>query len=293
MNIQIAHFKSEDKINLTGIIYRNEKEADKILISIHGMVSNCLKRRDEEIANKIGNIGIDLLAFNNRGHDIANYIKKPKEEKVISGTAFEDAEDGYYDIVGAIKYALEKGYKEIYLMGHSLGSTKVIYTYNKMIEKEPELTKNIKALIILSLVDIPTAVRIYLNDRFPETLKYAKDMEKSGMENILMPEGTFIHPVSVKTFLKYARDYQNIDFARYSETEYDFKELNNIKIPLFMRWGNNKELILQNAEDLCKNLRVKIQNNNLDVNYIDGANHSYKGKEEQLASEIQNFLEKN
>ena len=113
MNIQIAHFKSEDKINLTGIIYRNEKETDKILISVHGMVSNCLKRRDEEIANKIGNIGIDLLAFNNRGHDIANYTKKPNGEKVISGTAFEDAEDGYYDIVGAIKYALEKGYKEI------------------------------------------------------------------------------------------------------------------------------------------------------------------------------------
>ena len=290
MNIQIAHFKSEDKINLTGIIYRNEKETDKILISVHGMVSNCLKRRDEEIANKIGNIGIDLLAFNNRGHDIANYIKKPNGEKVISGTAFEDAEDGYYDIVGAIKYALEKGYKEIYLMGHSLGSTKVVYTYNKILEKEPEILKNIKAILLLSLVDIPTALRIYLNEKFPEILKYAKDMEKAGMKNIFMPEKSFIHPVSVKTFLKYARDYQNIDFARYSEKEYDFKEINNIQVPLFMRWGNNRELILQEAGKLCEFLKTKINNSKLDINYIDGANHSYTGKEEQLGSEIERFL---
>lgn len=293
MNVETIYFKASDGVSLSGIIYKSKENADKILISVHGMASNCLKKRNEIIANKIKDIETDTLTFNNRGHDIINYIKKANGEKAISGTAFENVEDGYYDICGAVKYALEKGYKEIYLMGHSLGSTKAIYTYNKMIEKEPELTKNIKALIILSLVDIPTAVRVYLNDRFPETLKYAKDMEKAGMENILMPEGTFIHPVSVKTFLKYARDYQNIDFARYSDTEYDFKELNNIKIPLFMRWGNNKELILQNAEDLCKNLRAKIQNNNLDVNYIDGANHSYKGKEEQLASEIQNFLEDN
>ena len=192
---------------------------------------------------------------------------------------------------GAIKFALSKGYKEIYLMGHSLGSTKVVYTYNKMLEKNKDILKHIKAILLLSLVDIPTALRIYLNDRFPETLKYAKDMEKAGMENILMPEKSFIHPVSVKTFLKYARDYQNIDFARYSKKEYDFKELNNIKVPLFMRWGNVRELIMQNAGKLCEFLKTKINNSKLDINYIDGANHSYNGKEEELGSEIQNFLE--
>ena len=192
---------------------------------------------------------------------------------------------------GAINYALSKGYKEIYLMGHSLGSTKVVYTDNKILEKNEDIIKNIKAVLLLSLVDIPTALRIYLNERFPETLKYAKDMEKAGMENILMPEDSFIHPISVKTFLKYTRDYQNIDFAKYSEKGYNFEELNNIEVPLFMRWGNVRELILQDAGELCNFLKTKISNKKLDINYIDGANHSYKGKEEQLGSEIRNFLE--
>ena len=107
MSIEIVHFKAEDEINLTGIIYKSEKETDKILISVHGMVSNCLKRRNEEIANKINNISIDLLAFNNRGHDIANYIKKSNGDKIISGTAYEDVEDGYYDILRSNKICIK------------------------------------------------------------------------------------------------------------------------------------------------------------------------------------------
>ena len=107
-----------------------------------------------------------------------------------------------------------------------------------------------------------------------------------------MPEKAFTYPISVKTFLKYARDYKNFDFARYSDETYNYEELNNIKIPLFMRWGNDKELILQEAKDLCNMLKQKIKNTLLDINYIDKANHSYTGKEEILAEEIYNFLEK-
>ena len=39
-----------------------------------------------------------------------------------------------------------------------------------------------------------------------------------------------------------------------------------------------------------KELKGKIKNDKLDIGYIDGADHSYTGKEEILANEIQNFL---
>ena len=123
-------------------------------------------------------------------------------------------------------------------------------------------------------------------------LTYAKNLEREKMETTLMPEGTFIYPISVQTFLKYARDYQNFDFARYSDTTYTYPELNNIKIPLFMRWGNDKELILQKAEELCDMLNKKINKPNLNIGYIDKADHSYTRKEEVLAKEIQEFLSK-
>lgn len=285
--------KTLDNLMLKGLIYINEEKNKKILISVHGMATNCMKKRDEEISKKLKEIKIDVLVFNNRGEGIANYIAKENGEKILGGTAYEDVEESYNDIVGAINYAISEGYEEIYLMGHSLGSTKTIYTYNKLLEnKENKILEKIKGIILLSLVDIPTALRIYLNNRFPQMLTYAKNLEKEKMENILMPEKSFIHPISVKTFLKYARDYKNIDFAKYSEKEFEFPELNNIKIPLMMRWGTDREMILQKPEELCNMLKEKINNSKLDIGYINGANHSYKGKEEELAIEIEKFINK-
>ena len=98
--------------------------------------------------------------------------------------------------------------------------------------------------------------------------------------------------MSPNTFLKYMKYNEKIDFARFSDENYDFKELNEIRIPLFMRWGNNNELIMQPADKLVGNLKNKIKNDKMDINYIDGATHNYSGKEEILANQIFEFINK-
>ena len=294
MNIDTIFFKATDGVNLNGIIYKSKNKTQKILISVHGMATNCIKHRDEKIAEKLNEINVDLLAFNNRGHDLVNYIKKEKDDKEeLSGTAYEEISECYNDILGAINYALQNNYSEIYLMGHSLGCTKTIYTYNKLLEEDKkEILNKIKGIVLLSLVDIPLAIQIYLKESFAPMVTYAKNMKKEGMENQLMPEKSFIHPISVKTFLRYAIENEDIDFAKFSDKTYDFRKINNIKVPLLMRWGNNKELIIQKADELCKELKTRINNSELNIGYIDGADHSYNGKEEILANEIKEFIVK-
>ena len=292
MKTETVTLKATDGIINKGLLYNGEK-TNKIIISIHGMATNCIKKRDEEIAKKAHEIKVDFLTFNNRGSEIVKYISDEHGKRRLGGTAFENVEECYYDILGAINFCIQKGYNEIYLLGHSLGTTKIVYTYNKLIEnKEEETLNKIKKVILLSLIDIPKVLQIYLNKDFANLLTYAKNLEKEHMENILMPEKSFIHPISVKTFLKYARDFENINFARYSDEIYNFDELNKIKVPLFMRWGDTNEMVLQNLEDLCNKLKKKINNKNIDIGYIKDANHSYKGKEEILANQIQVFLNK-
>ena len=276
MNIQTTFFKATDGVNLKGIIYKSQSKTQRILISVHGMATNCIKARDEKIAEEVNKLNIDFLAFNNRGHDLTNYIKKEnKEKEELAGTAYEEISECYEDILGAINYAMQNNYNEIYLMGHSLGCTKIIYTYNKLLEENQEAILNkIKGIILLSLVDIPLAIQVYLKENFSAMVTYAKNMKKEGMENILMPEESFIHPISVKTFLRYAIDNKDIDFARFSDEKYNYEKLNNIKVPLFMRWGNDRELIIQKADELCNMLKEKINNESLDIGFIDGANHS-------------------
>ena len=286
MSVEIVKFNATDGIHLDGILYKCDKTSKKILIQIHGMTSNCFKNRDKTIAEKVNEIGIDVLDFNNRGSDVVRYIKNDNVT-LLAGMAYEKVEDCYFDVVGAIEFALSLGYEEIYLQGHSLGSTKVVYTYNKLQKENSKLLNNIKGVILLSLVDIAGLIKSDAGDEF---IKIAEEKANRGELMDLMPFKCFIHPISVKSFLQYTKHNENFDFARYSKSDDNFEVLNSIKCPIFMRWGNVNELIKQDAKDLAEFMNKKITNSNKNISYIDGADHSYHGKNEQLAEEIKKFL---
>ena len=286
MSAEIVKFNATDGILLDGILNKCDIDSKKILIQIHGMTSNCFKDRDKTIAEKVNEIGIDVLDFNNRGSDVVRYIKNDNVT-LLAGMAYEKVEDCYCDVVGAIEFALNLGYEEIYLQGHSLGSTKVVYTYNKLQKEDSKLLNNIKGIILLSLVDIAGVIDADANKEY---LSLAEEKAKKGEIMDLMPFKCFIHPISVKSFLQYTKHNENFDFARYSKTDDKFEILNNIQCPIFMRWGNVNELIKQDAKDLAEFMNKKITNSNKDISYIDGADHSYHGKFEQLAEEIKQFL---
>ena len=292
--MELINFMATDGVNLEGILYKASSNiSEKIILSVHGMTSNCFKNRDIEIAKKANEKGIDYFAFNNRGSEIVKYIEKKTEgqpAKELAGTAYEDVLEGYEDIVGAIIKLKELGYKNIYLQGHSLGCTKIVYTYNELINNdETEILENIKGVILLSLVDIPMALKVYLRDNFKQYLDYAEKLEHENKIYEMMPRESFIHPISVKSFLRYARDNKDIDFANYGKDN-ELEKLNNIQVPLFMRWGNDNEMIIQQADELSTMVNNIITNENKNIEYIDGANHNYTGKEKEIAEQIVEFV---
>lgn len=279
MSIEIIELIAEDGAVLTGYLNKCDKKTDKVLISTHGMSSNCLKKRENIIAKKVAALGIDTISFNNRGNGIVNFVKFKDGGRILAGTAFENIEDCYYDVLGTIKYAISLGYKEIYLQGHSLGASKMLYTYNKLKDEKSEYLYNIKAILLLSFVDVSAVFRKFSTEEIINTAKEKMEANK-GME--LMPYNAFLSPISVKNYLRYMKIKEELN-------EYD--QLKNVDIPLFMRWGNVHELIKERAEEHVKNVSSIINNDKKDINYIDGANHSYDGKEEQLAEEIKIFLQ--
>lgn len=287
--LERVYFSTEDEIELVGLLERPTNPTKRVVISVHGMQSNCLKRREDILSKEISNAGVAYFAFNNRGAELMTYTRKTTGEKVLNGgSVYEDVLDGYYDIKGAINKMLELGYTDIYLQGHSLGCTKIVYTYNKL--KNENNVKNIKGIMLLSLVDIPDCQKYDLGDKYAEMMEYAENKEKEGKLNDLMPIESFDHPICVRSYLRYFKYNKDIDFARFWDKDYNFKELNNIQIPLFLRWGNVHDLVLQNLSNLIEILKSKIQNEKLDIGYIDGADHGYTGKEETLAKEIISFI---
>ena len=294
--MEIIDFLATDGVKLNGILYNCKEKSNEVILAVHGMTSNCFKERDKAISENSNKNGIDYFCFNNRGSELARYIKKDingKEEKIIAGTSYEDVLEGYEDILGAIIKLKELGYENIYLQGHSLGCTKIVYTYNELVdEEEYDVLSNIKGVILLSLIDIPKAIKVYLGDKFSEYVSLAEEKEQEYKSYELMPKDAFINPISAKTFLRYVRDNKDIDFAGYGKDN-ELEKLNNIKVPLMMRWGNQNEMILQSADELINIVTNIIENKNKDIDYIDGANHQYNGKEKELAEQIIEFIKSN
>ena len=58
-----------------------------------------------------------------------------------------------------------------------------------------------------------------------------------------------------------------------------------------MRCGTEKEMIVEKPSELVNKVLNIIENNNKDINYIEGADHGYHGKEQLLAKQIVKFLE--
>lgn len=298
MKIEKIFMETADGVQLSGLLHSPEETTKEVIVAVHGMSSNCLGYRDQVIAKEATQQNIAFLNFNNRGNGLMNYMEKKENGKVkrlLGGTSYEDPLEGYEDIKSATYKMLELGYTKIHLQGHSLGSTKVVYAYHKSKKQKEEIAETISSVILLSLINIPRMEELMLgSEKFKKMIEYAVTKQKAGMEKELMPEGIFLHPISVKTFLRYFKENKEINFARYHDPEYFFPELNTISCSLFMRWGTVNEMIETTPEELASLIQSKIKGAKAtDISYIEGANHSYRGKEEELAKQIVKFIKEN
>ena len=295
MKIEKVYFNSIDNLNLIGLLHTPKKKTETVLISVHGITSNCLKRRDDVLAQKCTELGIAYFCFNNRGHEIiCNYGRIEDNDMHFYGSGAENIYDSYFDIKGAMLEMQKRGYKNIILQGHSMGCTKVVYTYNEFLNNnETTMLDAITGIVLLSMVDIPTALKQVLGKDYKKIISYFELLKKRGKGDKLVVLDASTPPVRPNTILQYAEDNKKIDFAKFGDNRTTFRELNNIKVPLFMRWGNINELIFQGADELTQKLNEKIKNENKDISYIAGANHNYTGKEEELGEQIVEFIKKN
>lgn len=292
MRVEKIFFNTDDNVELFGLLHTSENKYEKeVVISVHGMGSNCFKKRDDIIAKKLTENNISYFSFNNRGMGLVNKVTKDGSGSV-QGTVFEDILDSYYDIVAAINVMSKMGYTKIHLQGHSLGSTKSVYVYNKLLEKnKTEILNKISSVILLSLVDLTSVIHSMTKNSDIDIVKIAEEKEKENQSNYIIDcKASFLPLISVQTFFRYYRDNSEIDFAKYEQDGYEFEKINSIKVPIFMRWGNVNEIISLPADELSNLMNEKVKNKNKDINFIDGATHNYRGKEEELAEEILKFI---
>ena len=286
MNQELVRINSIDGIEQVGILYTPNDITDKIVIHVHGLNGNFYENKFLDILSKVyTDKKYAFLTFNNRGKDYISEFTRG-DESVIIGGSLERFKDCLLDIQGVINWVREKGYKEIILEGHSYGCNKVLYYYNNTKDN------SIKQIVLLAPCDITFEAKKFLSE---EEYKKAKEestrlvnenKEKELIDFSIMANGKISAGTYYYDFLPGGEN----DFIRYSDGKNgESTILNSIDIPVLIVFGNVDECVLTQPIDIVESyLNNNISNCNIQI--IDGANHSYTGKYEELGQIIRNIL---
>lgn len=301
-NPQLFKFETTDHIFLPGLLYKPDKKTKNVAIYLHGNGSSSIfyaVDRMNAIASKLNKQSIAFFPFNNRGaHFIKSLTQKKndEEEKVIMGMTYELVSECIHDIDGAIHFLKSQGYTTFYLIGHSTGATKIVlYHYLK---PDNEVSKFI---LLAGGDDVGIYFRELGEKKFNAALHKSKVMIDKGQGRRLVTKSIAPFPISYQSL--YDTLNPNGDYNVFPFYEY-FNKLHLSTKPLFHAYKsiNKKTLVIYGSDDeYCENkvkeyielLKIQAQNRHLfTFETIDQADHSFSGKETELAQTISDWLAK-
>jgi len=290
MKTLFVNFLATDGIKLQGLLYEPLNSKNTIVIHFHGMAGSFYENSFIPImADYYTKQGISFLSFNNRGHDYICDLEKTSSNKVsalVGGAAYEIIEESEYDIDGAISFVKGLGYTSIILQGHSSGANKIVYCMSKK-------TIDVQGIVLISPCDdIGLHIEELGMDKYNELISLAESFIEAGQPEKLMPENTFYdYWLSARTYLDCFNENSAFDTFPYRNDKNKFSMFNKIEKPIFVSFVTDGEFLLQPPEyvkDIL--LQKKSVNAELSFRIIEGASHSYTGKEKELTTSILDWI---
>lgn len=276
---KLVGFPTKDGVFLQGFLIP-AKDSKKIVIHIPGMGSNFYDdSRLPHLANQITKAGYSFLSVNNRGHDVIADIPNTKNKWIKGGTAFEKFEDSIKDIRASIDFASKVGYKKIILSGHSTGCQKIAYYKSKTNDK------HVKGIVFIAPADDYNYIKKELGKTFNKVLNKARKLNKKDLLPPEMVKGNFL---SAKRFLSVS-DLKNME-AKIFNYDSDLDLFSKIRCPILAVFGSKEQYRLKPVQEYFKILQKNTSSPKFDSLLIKNANHSFIGKEKELAKKVANWV---
>lgn len=288
MKTTFCRTKTDDNLRLDGLLFEPDQKSSIGVLHIHGMAGNFYENIFlDSMAEEYTKAGYAFLTVNTSGHDsIADLaIIGEKEQHKRVGQIFEKFEDCVSDIDAWLKFFKSKGYDKLILQGHSLGAAKVVY----YLYKKPE--SDFVALVTASPPDMLGLARVEAEEKnFERDFAEAKKLVAEGRGR------TFLSNIIWNWYYISAETYLNI-VADGAETDVfpilrggDFKELENIKIPILAFYGGTDDAAVFSPEKDLGIIKKHLKNKKSKTLLIGTAPHSYFKHEKQTALVVVDWL---
>ena len=278
MLVDLVHTKTSDDVTLSGIVLEPEQPRTDLavdaVVMVHGSGGNFYLSPSNPRAVKLRDMGIPAALFNTRGHDVVG----GRAGKTRTGNAYELLSETHLDLQATVGFMAQRGYERIGIWGSSLGAVRVVLAQAR--NQDP----NVAAVI--SLAPLRFSHEYYseceMADEHLQNYEDAKALVDAGRGHEIM----FVDFPNPGAYFS-----ADVYLDRHCSEHYDITKAytNDIECPL---------LILTGSEETHPRMRnagrdmAALCEGRDNVTWIDleGADHGWHNKEEDLFNVIPNWL---
>lgn len=280
---------TKDEIKLNGLYLASDK-AKSACIFIHGFTADFYTHNFyHSVARAIHNESSSVILAQTRGTGLQTEFFKPDGHGIYIGSYHEKLEEAHLDISAFIDFLQSEGYQNIILIGHSLGTIKLIrYLF------EGEYKEKVSKLVLLAPFDKNAFMEIKAPGKWHEFIDVARKKIKEGKGKEVVPVPEYEdYPLTFETFHSwYNQSDLNSMFDLYRK-DYGFPILNKIDIPVKVVLGEKDEYTsyptlgvtqMGVLDTLKKNIH------SCETVLIPNCEHTFFGFEEKVAKEVASFI---
>lgn len=281
----VDDIKTPNNVFLRGLWF-GPRKPKHVIIWIHGLGSSAFSR----LSLYPHLIGRDtaVFAFNNRGTERVCEVKRMVGKKVTwirGGSSQEDFKDCVDDIEGAVRYARNRGVKNIYLAGHSTGCQKSVYWASKV-----KGGKAVKGIILLApLSDYAAEVFRTGKKKLSAIEKKARALIAKGKKGAFLVDGLPHQLNTAQRFISLYSATSAEEIFTYWDPKRKPRALQSVRVPILVLLAEADEYQDRPAKDMLGWFDSAIQTPHT-VRVIPTVGHSFRGGENAVAKEIRKFV---
>lgn len=292
---RLVRFEATDGVALTGALYEPKKKTTRAIVFLHGNggASVFEARRTNVLAAEFLARGFAYLPFNNRGAHLMKWLRAGKK-RVGGGMAYERIRDAVPDIDGAARELRRRGYRELYLVGHSTGANKIaVYDHYK--PRNP-----FKRYVLLAGGDDSGMFLEQLGERrVRAALQQAREMIRDKRGDELVPRALHAQPLSWRSFLDMANPDGDYNVFPFAEVMLDvrmsrrtrFRYVRELHKPALFLYGDSDEHLYGDVSRCVAILADAIgAKPHVELAIMEDADHGFGGREAELARIVSDWL---
>lgn len=286
MKTSLHRIKTKKGVGLCGLLHEPNRRTKTVLAHVHGMGGNFYENKFlDYLADTLTSHGVAFAPFNNSGAGHIQWLNR-KGKDIRRGDAYEKFEDCLDDIDAQISFLHKKGYKRIYLSGHSLGAPKGVYYLARTQDKR------VAGLILLAPADMHGFTE--KNEKaYHRDLQEARRLLKKGKGNELLSHYLDnFYPLSARSYISLnVKAVSGV--LSFSDTNYKYRHLNSIQVPILTVLGRKDIAQVVKAEQVRKIMSQNTKKSPGSETIILGqASHSFQGYEQKLADTVLSWINK-